>query len=380
MHKLLPTLTSTVRERELKFYSSSTSQLLPSELMFEAMATCHSLTSVGNQLIGDPLDVKMFQVTNTKLDEEESKENDVLVIAKVKDGDRQYGIVRRFEFSSKLQRMSVIVKAYQGNQDFRMHIKGSPEKIEEMCIPDTVPHNFQKILIKYTEDGYRVLALASKIIPDNYATIMNATREEIEKDFIFMGFLIVENRLKPITSEIIKQLHEAEVETIMVTGDNILTAISVAKQCEIIPNQLKVISCDMGTNQRNETQIIWKDVNTLAAVSEEEMDRELNYESEDLIERRKSLAPVQTEENSQQEDAPNIDKLDFSVMDIDDFFAKNNEAEYCLAVSGKAFSHILGRLDQGDELAKKWMKRIVRRCLVFARMQPDEKAGMIKRL
>lgn len=32
----------------------------PSTLFLEALATCHSITYVNNELIGDPLDVKMF--------------------------------------------------------------------------------------------------------------------------------------------------------------------------------------------------------------------------------------------------------------------------------------------------------------------------------
>lgn len=39
----------------------------------------------------------------------------------------------------------------------------------------------------------------------------------------------MENKLKPITTDIIKKLHEANIKTVMVTGDNALTAISVGR-------------------------------------------------------------------------------------------------------------------------------------------------------
>ena len=32
----------------------------PRTLFLEAMASCHSITYIGDDLIGDPLDVKMF--------------------------------------------------------------------------------------------------------------------------------------------------------------------------------------------------------------------------------------------------------------------------------------------------------------------------------
>lgn len=56
----------------------------------------------------------------------------------------------------------------------------------------------------------------------------------MEKDLTFAGILIMENKLKPITSEIINKLHKADIKTVMVTGDNALTAISVGRHCDIV--------------------------------------------------------------------------------------------------------------------------------------------------
>ena len=39
-------------------------QLLPRDPIVVAMATCHSLTLIGGELSGDPLDVSMFQAIN----------------------------------------------------------------------------------------------------------------------------------------------------------------------------------------------------------------------------------------------------------------------------------------------------------------------------
>jgi len=73
----------------------------------------------------------------------------------------QLALIRRFDFSSKLQRMSVIVKNFL-DSSFRSYVKGSPEKIRELCKDSSLPSNFDEILNIYTECGYRVLALATK--------------------------------------------------------------------------------------------------------------------------------------------------------------------------------------------------------------------------
>ena len=53
-------------------------------------------------------------------------------------------------------------------------------------------------------------------------------RNEVESGLTFLGLLIMENKMKEVTKEVIQTLSECEVSTIMATGDNVLTAISVA--------------------------------------------------------------------------------------------------------------------------------------------------------
>lgn len=60
------------------------------------------------------------------------------------------------------------------------------------------------------------------------------TRTEVESNLDFVGFIIFENKLKPTTEAVIKELLESNIGTVMVTGDNILTAISVARECGLM--------------------------------------------------------------------------------------------------------------------------------------------------
>lgn len=75
----------------------------------------------------------------------------------------------------------------------------------------------------------------------SYAKVQRLSREQIECDLTFLGFVILENRLKPDTIDIITNLMTANIRTIMVTGDNILTALSVAHDCDMIPTGQDVI-------------------------------------------------------------------------------------------------------------------------------------------
>ena len=80
-------------------------------------------------------------------------------------GHYKSDLIRRFEFSSGLQRMSVICKNSFDNK-YRAFVKGSPEKISELCKKETIPTDFLFELEKATKEGFRVIALSTKILKD----------------------------------------------------------------------------------------------------------------------------------------------------------------------------------------------------------------------
>ena len=62
--------------------------------------------------------------------------------------------------------MSVIIKDMLSHS-YKTFVKGSPEKIRELCTKDSLPSNFDEMLQTYTEDGFRVLAVAYKNFDSN---------------------------------------------------------------------------------------------------------------------------------------------------------------------------------------------------------------------
>ena len=100
--------------------------------------------------------------------------------------------------------MSVICENQIDGQ-FRAFVKGSPEKIQELS--KAIPVDFQQILELYTKEGYRVIALAEKVLVGmDRQQALEVPREQIENDLNFLGLLVMENKLKPETTGAIKQL------------------------------------------------------------------------------------------------------------------------------------------------------------------------------
>ena len=235
----------------------------------ECLACCHCLTYVKDKLIGDPIDVRMFESVDWIMKENSNTgnennsnplvlnyirpkcEEDLLVpyqdnynVEEKLKKRYEIAIVKRFDFSSKLQRMTVIGKNINENF-FKAFCKGSPEKIKELCNPSTIPANFDETLNTYTTKGYRVLAMAGKSISMNFKQSQTVTREFVEQNMLFLGLLIVQNKLKEKTKESLEKYDKADLRMMMATGDNILTAICVSKECNLIEHNQEMVACEI---------------------------------------------------------------------------------------------------------------------------------------
>ncbi|KAI1331917.1 hypothetical protein F5Y16DRAFT_421244 [Xylariaceae sp. FL0255] len=332
------------------------------------MATCHSLRSVDGELVGDPLDLKMFEYTGWQFEEgtqgggdQEDDEHTGLAPsiarpppAPLYDTDEygnaygshaplELGVLRSFEFVSQLRRASVIVRGF-GQQRGDIFVKGAPECMRDICRADTFPEDFDELLSYYTHKGYRVIACATKHLKKlSWVKSQKITREEVEKDLEFIGFIIFENKLKPTTAGVLKELTQANIGSIMVTGDNILTAISVARNCGLVdPNSHCFVPHFAEGNSRDpNARLQWESIDDVA------------YQLDS-----RSLLPL-----------PAPAERDASLpYDI------TNLKNYSLAISGDVFRWII------DFAPNEVMQRMLIRGKVFARMSPDEKHELVEKL
>ncbi|KAK2502477.1 hypothetical protein MC885_015654 [Smutsia gigantea] len=139
----------------------------------------------------------------------------------------EIGIVRHFPFSSALQRMGVVTREL-GDKKMDAYMKGAPEVIASLCKPEIVPVNFKKVLEDYTKQGFRVIALAHRKLESKltWHKVQNISRDAIKNNMDFMGLIIMQTKLKKETPAVHEDLHKATIRTVMVTGDNMLTAVS----------------------------------------------------------------------------------------------------------------------------------------------------------
>uniref|UniRef100_A0A8C0RW64 ATPase cation transporting 13A2 n=1 Tax=Canis lupus familiaris TaxID=9615 RepID=A0A8C0RW64_CANLF len=229
---------------------------LPVGPLLRALATCHALSRLQDTPVGDPMDLKMVESTGWVLEEgpaaDSAFRDQVLAVMRPPLQEAQLqgreeppvpvSILNRFPFSSALQRMNVVV-AWPGAAQPEAYVKGSPELVAGLCNPETVPADFAQMLQSYTAAGYRVVALASKPLPivPSLEAAQQLSRDAVERELTLLGLLVMRNLLKPQTTPVIQALRRTRIRTVMVTGDNLQTAVTVAQGCGMVGPQERLV-------------------------------------------------------------------------------------------------------------------------------------------
>ena len=108
-----------------------------------------------------------------------------------------------------------------------------------------MPENLSEQLLNHTQNGYRVLACATKLIPESNDYETEEDREQFECGLIFLGFVVFRNKLKRDTKHVISKLSGGNINMVMATGDNPFTSISVGRECGLIERDKEIFFCSL---------------------------------------------------------------------------------------------------------------------------------------
>lgn len=152
--------------------------------------------------------------------------------------------------------MSVIV-INNKTKEAQLFVKGSPEIIHSLSQKDSIPKNYFESLEAYTSKGLRVIAIASKfIVIDDFTEIETLERDKLESDIRFVGLIAMKNKVKPESLSAIQKLQHADIDTLMATGDNLLTAASVSQECHLISPNTDYIIADVLPGAEEDTILL----------------------------------------------------------------------------------------------------------------------------
>ncbi|KAI8622441.1 hypothetical protein BC830DRAFT_1249777 [Chytriomyces sp. MP71] len=172
-------------------------------------------------------------------------------------GDARVTVIQTWPFSSERKSMATLIKVERedGTSVYRLHVKGAPEIVMKYCdrvvlLPFSASPTATKLQQDYSEiieafavQSLRTICLAYKefevaeleaLAPSASDILAHpVTFFELVKNLIVGSIVGIEDPLRPGVTEAVKACKEAGVFVRMVTGDNVMTAKSIATKCGI---------------------------------------------------------------------------------------------------------------------------------------------------
>ena len=200
-------------------------------ILLSIMALNNDVNKNGDEFIGDPTEVALYEACLECFDVDKFKNDNVRVDELPFDSDRKM--------------MSVISKC-DGN--IRLYSKGSFDSIIKCCsyiYEDNSIIKLSEDKIRKLEDvsstesnkSYRVLAYAYKEIDSDYVL-----ESSLESDLVFVGLTSMSDPPRVGVRDAILECRKAHIKPVMITGDSLDTATSIAREIGILDDDDLAIS------------------------------------------------------------------------------------------------------------------------------------------
>lgn len=166
----------------------------------------------------------------------------------------------RFQFTSKRKRMSTVINKIgqsEHNHDARLHMKGAAEIVLDCCntylnekgdkvpLSDSTKQEFLNTINHYASQSLRTISFCYRDLKANEGGANHDKINdgdylyEVEKaHFTLVGIVGIKDVIRPEVPEAITLCKRAGITVRMVTGDNLITAKAIARECGILSDDL----------------------------------------------------------------------------------------------------------------------------------------------
>jgi Ca2+-transporting ATPase len=158
----------------------------------------------------------------------------------------QFPPLYQLHFSSERKQMATVVTL---NDRLVVLVKGAPEWVLDQCRFELMgdgtareaTEEFRQSVRALQQDAahsaMRTLAFAHAVLPGDLPATedaLHARRETIEKDLVFVGMVAIRDPLRDDVQAALAECRRAGIEVKMITGDNVETARSIAREVGLL--------------------------------------------------------------------------------------------------------------------------------------------------
>lgn len=145
--------------------------------------------------------------------------------------------------------------------------KGAPEKLMAVAAR-ALDKNGNEVDLNYDELNNKINELASRamrVLAFGYSS-SGLVENEINSDVVIIGLVAIRDDVRPEAKEAIREVQEAGVQIVMITGDKLETAVSIATDAGLVksPKDIVLTSAQLNEMSDREVKEIISDIRVIA--------------------------------------------------------------------------------------------------------------------
>ncbi|MBI5045359.1 MAG: cation-translocating P-type ATPase [Candidatus Levybacteria bacterium] len=145
-------------------------------------------------------------------------------------------VLDEFVFDTKTKTVTTV---WSQKNNVHVFVRGAPEEVLTLCKTDSKTlQSLETEFQSFAKDGLRVIAFAHKTTN----SIKKTTRKDHESNLTFLGFVGIYDPPRKEVKEVLLKAKHAGIRTIMVTGDNELTARHIADEVGLLENDATIMT------------------------------------------------------------------------------------------------------------------------------------------
>lgn len=145
--------------------------------------------------------------------------------------------------------------------------KGAPEKFLSIATK-ALDEDGNEVELNFDEINEKINTLASRamrVLAFGYSN-SSMTENDINDDVVLIGFVAIRDDVRPEAKMAIKEVMDAGIQVVMITGDRLETAVSIAEDAGLIQNQSDkaLTSTELNSLSDDEIKSMIKDIRVIA--------------------------------------------------------------------------------------------------------------------
>ena len=145
--------------------------------------------------------------------------------------------------------------------------KGAPEKFLSIATK-ALDEDGNEVELNFDEINEKINTLASRamrVLAFGYSN-SSMTENAINDDVVLIGFVAIRDDVRPEAKMAIKEVMDAGIQVVMITGDRLETAVSIAEDAGLIQNQSDkaLTSTELNSLSDDEIKSMIKDIRVIA--------------------------------------------------------------------------------------------------------------------